>query len=62
VGLSPTSELTREEGDYCLQFMCRCPVGTVSGELESVVWNVRLFSPVEIEGFGTNLKDLLTCI
>jgi hypothetical protein len=61
LGLSPTSELPREEGEYCPQFMCRCPVRTVPGKLESVVWNVRLFSVVEIEGFGTNHRDL-TCM
>jgi len=64
-GLSPISDLPSEEGEYasnCPQFMCRCPIGKVPGELENVVWNVSLFSLGETEEFGSNLKAFLTCM
>ena len=64
-GLSPTSDLPSEEGEYssnCPQFMYRFPVGKIPGELESVVWNVSLFSLIETEEFGSNLKAFLTCM
>lgn len=64
-GLSPTSDLPSEEGEYasnCPQFMYRFSVGKVPGELEIVVWNVSLLSLVETEKFASNLKDFLTCM